>query len=60
MADRIRTKTKKFTEINCRLVKVFLAIVIRDAYTNCELAKRKKVGAMDVFYALNKLYGFKQ
>lgn len=60
MDNRFRAKAKICTELSCRLVKVFLEIVIRNAYTNCELANRKKVTAMDVFYALNNLYGFKR
>ncbi|XP_078733475.1 histone H4-like [Lampetra fluviatilis] len=44
------------------VLKVFLENVIRDAVTYTEHAKRKKVTAMDVVYALKRqgrtLYGF--
>ena len=44
------------------ILKVFLEIVIRDAVTSIENAKRKTVTAMDVVYAFKRhgrtLYGF--
>jgi histone H4 len=45
-----------------RMLKVFLEIVVQDAVTYTEYAKRKTVTAMDVVYALKRqgktLYGF--
>jgi histone H4 len=44
------------------MLKVFLEIVVQDAVTYTEYAKRKTVTAMDVVYALKRqgktLYGF--